>query len=104
VLKSVGPDATGVAELVSAIDRHFVYLEQSGALRERRRHRLRDRVRDAVDQRVRRRLWDNPETGEWLNGEMAALEAGQISPFAVADALLARSGSLLSGARLETLE
>jgi LAO/AO transport system kinase len=97
VLKTVGTLGTGVPELVSAIDRHFVYLEGSGSLRERRRYRLRERVRDAVDQRVRRRLWDDPATGAWLDGEMAALEAGQISPFAVADALLARSGEILTG-------
>ena len=99
VLKTVANQGTGVAELLAAIDRHFVYLEGSGTLRERRRQRLRDRVRDAVDHRVRHRLWGAPATEEWLGGEIGNLEAGRTSPLAVADALLARSGSLLTGSR-----
>ena len=97
VLKTVANQAQGIDELIAAVDRHFVYLEASSALRERRRRRLRERVRDAVDQRVRARLWGTAETERWLDGEMAALEAGTTSPFAVADALLARSGALLAG-------
>jgi LAO/AO transport system kinase len=97
VLKTVANQATGLPEMLAALDRHFVYLESSGALRERRRQRLRDRVRDAVDNRVRNRLWGNPAAAEWVDREIAALEAGTVSPLAVADALLARSVSLLSG-------
>jgi LAO/AO transport system kinase len=98
VLKSVGHQGTGVLELAEAIDRHFVYLESSGTLRDRRRQRLRERVRDAVEHRVRRRLWNDAATDAWLDGEMHGLEAGTTSPLAVADALLARSGTLLTGA------
>ncbi len=97
VLKSTANQGTGVPELVAALDRHFMYLESSGALRERRRQRLRDRVRDAVDNRVRNRLWGNPATLAWVDGEIPSLEAGTISPLAVADTLLARSALLLSG-------
>lgn len=97
VLKTIAKDGTGVAELLTALDRHFDYLETSGTLRERRRLRLRDRVRDAVDLRVRDRLWGNAETEARLARELPALEAGRTSPLAVADALLAESGSLLTG-------
>ena len=97
VLKASAKDGVGVPALAEALDRHFVYLERSGTLRERRRQRLRDRVRDAVDHRVRHRLWGDAATAAWLDGEIAPLEAGQVSPLAVADALLARSGLLLSG-------
>lgn len=97
VLKSVASQATGVADLLQALEKHFVYLETSGTLRQRRRQRLRDRVRDAVDHRVRNRLWSNAATTAYVEGEMTALEAGRISPAAVADALLARSGPLVTG-------
>ncbi len=98
VLKTVANQGNGVSELIEALDRHFVYLDGSGALRERRRQRLRDRVRDAVDHRVRHRLWGAPATEEWLAGQIAPLESGAVSPLAVADTLLAQSGSLLAGA------
>ena len=97
VLKSVGNQGEGIVELITALDRHFVYLEASGVLRDRRRQRLRERVRDAVAHRVRERLWETSASGAWIEGELAALESGRTSPLEVADALLARSGPLLSG-------
>jgi LAO/AO transport system kinase len=96
-LKMVAKDGTGIPELIDALDRHFVYLEASGALRDRRRQRLRDRVRDAVDRRVRLRVWGDPATETWVTGQIAALEAGMVAPLAVADELLARSAPLLRG-------
>ncbi len=96
VLRTVATNAEGIAELVAAIDRHFHYLDGSGELRRRRRRRLRDRVRNVVETRVRDRLWTDAETTAWLDGHLAALENGETNPFAVADALLARSGTLLT--------
>jgi len=97
VLRTVAARDEGVAELVEALDRHFGYLEASGALRERRRQRLRERVVEVVEQRVRRRLWSDPGTGSWLDDQLPALERGTTTPFTVADALLARSRDLLTG-------
>jgi len=97
VLRSVGTTGEGVTEVIEALDRHFGYLEKSGDLQRRRRTRLRERVVDVVEQRVRRRLWTDPATDAWLDGRIAALESGETTPYAVADALLARSGTLISG-------
>ncbi len=97
VLRSVGVTGEGVAELLDAMDRHFAYLEGSGTLQHRRRTRLRERVVDVVEQRVRRRLWTDAGTTAWLDAQIDGLEQGTTTPYAVADALLARSGSLLSG-------
>jgi LAO/AO transport system kinase len=96
VLQTVAVEATGIAEVVEAIDRHFHYLEQSGELQARRRRRLRDRVMNVLETRVRDRLWTDPDTVGWLDEQLPALEAGKSNPFAVADALLARSGALLT--------
>jgi LAO/AO transport system kinase len=57
----------------------------------RRRARLRERVVDAVEQRVRRRLWSDASTQEWLESQLPALERGETTPLAVAEALLVRS-------------
>lgn len=89
VLRSVAAREEGIAEVLTAIDRHFRYLEASGELRSRRRSRMRERVVEIVEQKVRERLWRDPDTSGWVDAQLAPLEAGTTTPFAVADALLA---------------
>jgi LAO/AO transport system kinase len=81
------------------LDRHFAYLEASGALRARRLGRLRERVVEVVEQKVRQRLWTDPETAAWVEAQLPALQAGTATPFGVADDLLARSAGLLTRTR-----
>jgi LAO/AO transport system kinase len=97
VLRTVAAKGEGIAELVQALDRHFRYLETSGTLRERRRARLRERVVEVVEDKTRRRLWGDDATNAWLEARLPALEAGEATPFGIADALLARSADLLTG-------
>ena len=96
VLRTVAMKGEGVGDVVAALDRHFSYLESSGVLGTRRRARLRERVVDVVEQRVRGRLWHDAGTTQWLDAQLLAIEAGTTNPFDVADALLARSGDLLT--------
>jgi hypothetical protein len=51
---------------------------------------------DVVQERVSARLWRDAATNRWLDGQLPALESGATNPFAVADALLARSTDLLT--------
>jgi LAO/AO transport system kinase len=99
VLPTVGTKGEGIQELVGAIDRHFAYLERSGELRARRRQRLRERVVEVVEDRVRARLWRDDATKAWIEERLAELESGALTPFAAADALLKRSGDLLTRGR-----
>jgi LAO/AO transport system kinase len=96
VLRTVASQAEGIAELVEAVDRHFHYLERSGALRTRRRARLRARVVEVVEDQVRRRLWTDDATNRWVDERLADLESGKTNPFAIANELLARSATLLT--------
>jgi len=98
VLRAVGTTGEGIAEVLTALDRHFGYLERSGTLRSRRRARLRERVVDVAEQRMRQRLWTDVATNAWIDGKIPELESGRTTPYAVADALLSRSGPLLTGA------
>ena len=45
---------------------------------------------------MRERLWGDPTINAWLDEQLPALEAGRTTPFAVADALLARSATRLN--------
>ncbi len=96
VLRTVAATGDGLPDLVEALDRHFRYLERSGTLRERRRARLRERVVEVVEDKARRRLWGDAATNAWLEERIPALEAGEATPFGIADALLARSADLLT--------
>ena len=97
VIATVASRDEGVPELLGAIDRHFAYLESSGALKERRRARLRERVIEVVEQKMRNRLWHDRATSSWLDEQIPAVEEGSTTPFAVAERLLSRSGRLLTG-------
>lgn len=97
VLRAVSTAGEGIVELLASLDRHFGYLEKSGTLTARRRVRLRDRVVDVVEQRIRGRLWTDAGTTRWIDERIPELESGGTTPYAVADALLARSGPLLAG-------
>jgi LAO/AO transport system kinase len=97
VLRTIGIEEQGIAELAEALDRHFRYLETSGQLRTRRLARLRERVVDVVEDKARQRLWTDADTTAWLEARLPQLEAGEATPFEIADALLARSADLLSG-------
>lgn len=99
VLRTIAAQGEGVGALLEALDRHFAYLAASGTLAARRRARIRERVVAVVEERVHRRLWDDAATGAWLDEQLPALESGRTNPFGVADALLARSGDLLTRSR-----
>ena len=101
---TVREDGTTPRKVVDALDRHVRYLESSGELRSRRRARLRERVMEVVEQQLRRRLWLDQDTLAWIDERLDALEAGTQVPFAVADALRARSVALLTGAEYAPLQ
>ena len=97
VLRSVASKGEGVDEVLTALARHWRYLEASGQLAERRRVRLRERVVEITEDTLRRRLWNDAGTTTWIDAQLPAVQAGDATPFAVADALIARSGPLLTG-------
>ncbi len=97
VLRAVGVTGEGLPELMAALDGHSAYLAESGELDVRRRARLRERVKDVVFQRLTRRLWHDAATNAWIDAQVGDLAAGRTTPYAVADALLLKSGALMTG-------
>ena len=98
VLPTTAQTGDGVDALSDALGRHFDYLERSGRLRVRRRQRLREQVVEVVERDVRRRLWSDRATSEWLDAQLAAIESGESTPFEIAAELLRRSANLLTRA------
>jgi LAO/AO transport system kinase len=92
VLKTVAQSGEGIEELMRTLDLHRGYLRDSGELSRRRRARLAERVRAVVERRLQRLAWRLGPGEEILAGSLAALEAGELSPYAVADRIVQELG------------
>lgn len=95
VIRMVASKGEGIADLVTALDRHWRYLEASGELRLRRRQRLQEQVLQIAESRLRRHVWNDPQLIAYLEQTIGALERGAASPFRVADAVLERSAAII---------
>jgi len=98
VLRAVAAKNEGITEIVESLDRHFGYLERTGELRMRRRERLVERVIEVGERKLRYRLLNDANTIEWVRARVDDLEAGLVTPYVVADSLLATHGHLVKGA------
>jgi len=90
VLKTVAQDGRGLDELMQAIALHETYLRESGELVARRQRRARRRIVDVVERQLLRRVWRDPGTEAAVEAAIPDVAAGQATPYAVAQAVLAR--------------
>jgi LAO/AO transport system kinase len=97
VLRSVAIKSEGTADILAALDRHALYLTESGTLTARRRKRLRERVVEIVERTISGRLWNDASTNAWIESRIGDLESGKTNPFSTAQELVARSGDLMTG-------
>jgi LAO/AO transport system kinase len=88
VLKTVAQKGEGIEELVRTLDAHRVYLEASGELQRRRQRRIEERVRAVVERTLQRMAWVHGRGEEVLRESLPAVEAGEESPYAVADRIV----------------
>ena len=84
VLKVTAQSGEGVEGLIETLDRHAVYLQESGELRRRREKRVVERVRGLVERELRRRVWERGEGWELLQQALPALCEGTDSPYELA--------------------
>jgi LAO/AO transport system kinase len=89
VLKTVAQKGEGIDELLTTLDAHRVYLQESGELSRRRRHRLEERTRAAVDRELRLLAWRRGPGEAMLREALPQLESGSQSPYSVAASIVA---------------
>ncbi len=88
VLSTNALNEEGVEELLGVVERHRTWLEGSGQLAARRRTRAAVRVRDVVHRELRRVAWSSEATAAMLDEGLAAIAAGDATPYSVADEIL----------------
>ena len=96
VILTVAHKGDGVPELVTSLDRHQHYLEESGALRERRRRRLREQVMDVAEYRLHRRLWNDAAVQAFIDTSLSRIEGGEVSPYGIIDELLIKAAPAIA--------
>ncbi|MBV9773239.1 MAG: methylmalonyl Co-A mutase-associated GTPase MeaB [Gemmatimonadetes bacterium] len=92
VIKTVGQSGEGIDELVRTLDRHAVYLRESGELSRRRQARLAERVRAVVERQLKMLAWVDGRGEEMLEEALPALESGAESPYTVAARIVRAMG------------
>jgi LAO/AO transport system kinase len=85
---TVAAKGEGVAELIGALDRHHVWMSESGALDQRRRRRLLDRTREVVDRAARRWVWEETRANERIEARLDDIVSSAASPYEVAAEVL----------------
>ena len=88
VLQTVASTGQGIDELLAEIDRHTAWLEESGELARRRTERARREV-EAIALAALRERWGSAGGGADLEALAARVVAGELEPYAAADALVA---------------
>lgn len=92
VIRTVAQSGEGIDELVRTLDRHAVYLRESGELSRRRQSRLAERVRAVVERQLKVLAWVDGRGEEMLEGSLPALESGAESPYTVAARIVRAMG------------
>jgi GTPase len=88
VIGTIASQGEGVAALAEAADRHYLFLQESGKLAERRRQRLAARTRAVLERGVRRWLVEATRAEELLASRLDDVAEGRKSPYDVAAEIL----------------
>jgi LAO/AO transport system kinase len=88
VLKTVAARGEGIDEVMEALDKHVGWMEQTGALRERRVRRAGDEIESLALQQLRARMGDLRH-GNGVDQLAAEVVDGRTDPYAAADQVVA---------------
>ena len=88
VITTVASKGEGIAELVTALERHHEFLSSTGKLGERRKRRLAARTRAVVNRAIRQWVWDETQAEDLLAERIDDVAAGTRTPYDVAAEVL----------------
>lgn len=87
ILATVAAKSQGLDEVVAEMDRHFLWLRDSGELARRRTRRARDEI-EAIAVTALRARWGDVHGRSELDGLAEAVVSGESDPYTAADVLL----------------
>lgn len=87
ILATVAAKSQGLDEVVAEMDRHFLWLRDSGELARRRTRRARDEI-EAIAVTALRAQWGDVHGRSELDGLAEAVVSGESDPYTAADVLL----------------
>ena len=82
------PDWSGLDEVMEALDKHVAWMEETGALRERRVRRAGDEIESIALQQLRAKMGDLRH-GNGVDELAADVVDGKTDPYAAADQVVA---------------
>ncbi len=88
VVLTVAARDEGTEALVAGLERHYAWLQASGALVTRRRARMLERSREVFERALRRWIWHETDAELRLGVRLEDEMAGRISPYEVAAEVL----------------
>jgi LAO/AO transport system kinase len=91
VIKTVAQQGQGIDEVIEAIEKHRSWMEESGALRERRIRRAGDEIESIALQALRAKMGDLRH-GNGVDELAAAVVDGTSDPYAAADQIVVALG------------
>ncbi len=100
-LTTIATKDTGVDKLVDALEAHYVYLQESGELDERRRERLERHTREVVDRALSAAVWQSGRGEALLKERIEDLVSGDVSPYQLAQRIIetCQPGGVVHGQR-----
>jgi LAO/AO transport system kinase len=91
VVKTVAQQAQGIDEVIESIEKHTSWMQESGALRDRRIRRAGDEIESIALQALRAKMGDLRH-GNGVDELAAAVVDGTSDPYAAADQIVAALG------------
>jgi LAO/AO transport system kinase len=92
VLLTTAVRGEGIADLVSAIERHREFLRSSHLLESRRKERIRARIKEILNQRIEGILWQNEEIKKLIDAYLANSDESADTPYTLADLAVKKLG------------
>ena len=96
VVRTSTLDGSGIKEMFAAIERHRLFLEESGQLQKVREVRVRRDVLDLIEDKIKNTVWEQVSGSENFELMVSQIMSRETDPYSAANQLL---GSISLGCR-----
>ncbi len=87
IIKAVGTQNSGIKEIAQKIEKHRIYLNESGLLFDRRKENMKIRIRTIIEEKLRHEIWTPERTG-FLDQSIDSVINAEISPYNLSDEII----------------